>query len=89
MDMDLVVVFGGLFAIIIGYQGIKAFARRAELRAVSSGDLAEIRRRLDSIERAVDAIAIEVERGTEAQLFTAKLLSERTPSSRDLPRASG
>ena len=45
---------------------------------MGSGDLAEIRQRLENMERAIDTIAIEVERGTEAQLFTAKLLSERS-----------
>jgi hypothetical protein len=33
--------------------------------------------RLTRIEHAVDAIAIEVERGSEAQRFTARLLAER------------
>ena len=33
--------------------------------------------RLERIEQAVDAIAIEVERIAEAQRFTAKLMSER------------
>lgn len=39
--------------------------------------------RLDRIEQAVDAIAIEVERISEAQRFAAKLLSERRTS--DVP----
>jgi len=36
--------------------------------------------RLERIEQAVDAIAIEVERISEGQRFTTKLLSERVPS---------
>ena len=35
--------------------------------------------RLERIENAVDAIAIEVERISEAQRFTATLLSDRLP----------
>ncbi len=35
--------------------------------------------RFERLERAVDAIALEVERMTEAQRFTAKLMSERPP----------
>ena len=75
--MDLVVIASGIFATTVGYQLTKAFARRSERRAVGEGDLAEIRRRLEAIEHAVDTIAVEVERGSEAQRFTVKLLSER------------
>ena len=37
--------------------------------------------RLERIEQAVDSIAIEVERISENQRFTTKLLSERTTAS--------
>jgi hypothetical protein len=33
--------------------------------------------RLYRLEQAIDTVALEVERGTEAQRFTAKLLAER------------
>jgi len=36
--------------------------------------------RLDRLEHAVDAIAIEVERVSESQRFVAKVLVERPPS---------
>jgi hypothetical protein len=78
VDMDLVVIVSGIFATTVGYQLMKVFARRTEARGVSGSDLAEIRRRLEAIERAVDSIAIEVERGSEAQRFTVKLLSDRS-----------
>lgn len=39
--------------------------------------LDEISARLERIENAVDAIAIEVERVSEGQRFTSKLLAER------------
>jgi hypothetical protein len=35
--------------------------------------------RFERLEQAVDAIAIEVERMSEAQRFTAKLMTERAP----------
>ena len=41
--------------------------------------------RLLRIEQAVDAIAIEVERMSESQRFTSKVLAERLPSSTALP----
>ncbi|HXY31742.1 MAG TPA: hypothetical protein VEI06_13615 [Gemmatimonadaceae bacterium] len=40
-------------------------------------DLALIEGRLERIEQAVDSIAVEVERISEGQRFTTKLLSDR------------
>ena len=53
---------------------------RQSLPAVSADDF----RRLET---AVESIAIEVERISEAQRFTATLLSERIPSKEPDPRA--
>jgi hypothetical protein len=60
-----------------------AFVRRMELRtsaartkaAQGAGGLEE---RLNRIEQAVDAIAVEVERISEGQRFTTKLLADVT-----------
>ena len=41
--------------------------------------------RLEQLQQSVDAIAIEVERITEAQRYTAKLLAERTHEAPDSP----
>ena len=43
--------------------------------------------RLKRIEHAVEAIAVEVERISENQRFTTKLLSERSGSADRLPKA--
>ena len=43
--------------------------------------------RFERLERAVDAIALEVERMTEAQRFTAKLMTERAPDRLPSPGA--
>lgn len=45
----------------------------------------QIEERFDQIQQAVDAIAVEVERITEAQRFSAKLLAERAEP-RSIPR---
>ena len=42
--------------------------------------LQQIATRLDRIEQAVDTIAIEVERVSEGQRFTSRLLAEREPN---------
>ena len=71
----LVVIIAGIFLTTVGFQLARAFSKRVENRSVGQEDLADIRRRLGAIETAVDSIAIEVERMTEAQRFTAKLLA--------------
>ena len=47
---------------------------------VPPAKLDAIAERLQAIEHAIDAMAIETERISEAQRFTTKLLSERTPA---------
>ena len=63
--------------IAIGFPIARAFARRMDRRgaAVPGGDN-DTRARLERIEQAVDAIAIEVERVSEGQRFTTKLMGE-------------
>jgi len=45
--------------------------------AIKSGSLDDMAQRLARIEQAVDATAVEVERISEAQRFTTKLLVEK------------
>ena len=63
--------------IAIGFPIARAIARRMDRRgAVAPGADSDARARLERIEQAVDAIAIEVERISEGQRFTTKLLGE-------------
>ncbi len=61
----------------------RAIGRRMEGRQLPSdphrGELVE---RMERMEQAVDAIAIQIERIAEGQRFTTKLLSDRVPDSR-------
>ncbi len=69
-------VFTMITVIAIGVPLVRAFARRMEHE--SKAKLApEVASRLERIEQAVDAIAVEVERISEGQRFTTKLLTER------------
>jgi hypothetical protein len=61
---------------------VRAISRKIELRGQSSLADSEIAARLDRIERAVESIAVEIERVSEGQRFTTRLLSERSPSER-------
>lgn len=63
--------------IAIGVPIVRAMARRMDRRnaAAPTAD-ADTRDRLERIEQAVDAIAVEVERISEGQRFTTKIISE-------------
>ena len=53
-----------------------------KVRAVRGAPAATsgIDKRLERMEQAIESVAVEVERISEAQRFTAALMSERTPS---------
>ncbi|HEY7407393.1 MAG TPA: hypothetical protein VH638_03945 [Gemmatimonadaceae bacterium] len=79
MDPGIVVPLG-FFAMVatiaVGAPLARAFAKRME-RDSKTKIAPEVTSRLERIEQAVDAIAIEVERISEGQRFTTKLLTER------------
>lgn len=53
------------------------FSRRKPTPRADSLMLEQVSARLERIEQAVDAIAIEVERVSEGQRFTSKILAEK------------
>ncbi len=67
---------------ILGLPLVRMLARRLDRRdAASAPELAEIGERLGRLEAGVEAIAVEVERISEGQRFTTKLLTERSAES--------
>jgi hypothetical protein len=63
--------------IFIGTPLARAYARRMDRRAVApAGGAPEVVTRLDRIEQAVEAIAVEVERISEGQRFVTKMMAE-------------
>ena len=70
--------------IIVGLPIARAWARRMDRRS-EGASAAELAPRLDRIEQAVEAVAIEVERVSEGQRYTTKAIAEL----RGLPVASG
>ncbi|HET7187581.1 MAG TPA: hypothetical protein VFI52_05475 [Gemmatimonadaceae bacterium] len=70
-----------LAAVVIFYPLMRAFARRLEgrPRPADALDMASSER-LQRIEQAIDAMAIEIERISEGQRFTTRLLAERADS---------
>lgn len=57
------------------------YKERSRGGAISNPQVNEIASRLDRMEQAIDAIAVEVERISEGQRFTTRLLSERGDAS--------
>jgi hypothetical protein len=63
--------------IAIGYPLARAYAKRMESGATTPQVPADVSARLERMEQAIDSIAVEVERISEGQRFTTKLLAER------------
>jgi hypothetical protein len=61
----------------IGWPLARAYARRMERGSAVTQIPSEVTARLERMEQAIDSIAVEVERISEGQRFTSKLLSER------------
>lgn len=77
----VLVPLGGMFmivAIVLGIPMMRIMSRRMDARLSTPGPAADTTARLERIEHAIDAMAVEVERIAEGQRFTTKLLSERS-----------
>ena len=77
--VDIVQALGTTLVLcVVGFPLARAFARRIDRRGSEpSTNSKEVAARLEAIEKAVESVAIEVERVSEGQRFTTKLLSER------------
>jgi hypothetical protein len=73
-------VIPGLVIMVLGLPVVRLITRWLEPRPVPPRELSAINGRLERIEAAVDAIAVEVERISEAQRFSVKLQSEQRPA---------
>jgi hypothetical protein len=81
-------VVPGLVTLVLGYPIVKLITKWLEPRPVPPRELSAINGRLERIESAVDAIALEVERISESQRFTARLQSEHPTARLPGPSAS-
>ncbi len=79
-DVAIVAIIFGTGSMIL-VPLVRAWARRLENRGAPTAlPLRDIEDRLDRIERAVESIAVEVERVSEGQRFVTKLLAEKAPA---------
>jgi uncharacterized membrane-anchored protein len=70
--------------IIIGLPLARAFGRRMDRKSGGTAQIpTEVSAQLAHLSQAVDAIAVEVERISEGQRFTTRLLSEQRDAARD------
>lgn len=88
--VDITVAFFLTMAvIIIGLPLARALARRMDRKGSGGQVPAEIGAQIAHLNQAVDAIALEVERISEGQRFTTRLLTEqRDASGKTLPSAA-
>ena len=80
MGPEIVVPLGAFVCAIflaIGVPLARAYSRRMDADSRNPRLPTEVTERLERMEHAIDSIAIEVERITEGQRFTTKLLAER------------
>ncbi|WP_461413111.1 hypothetical protein [Gemmatimonas sp.] len=78
VDM-MAIIFGSVTIMSLGAPLVKAWARRFEKRSEMKQQ-ALVEQRLAAIEQAIETVAVEVERISEGQRFTTKLLADRAPS---------
>ena len=71
--------------IAIGLPIARAYASRLSRMPITPTIPHEVSARLERMEQAIDSIAVEVERISEGQRFTTKLLAERTGAAPALP----
>ena len=92
MGPEIVVPLGAFATAIILGIGIpiaRAYGRKVDAQARNPGIPMEVSSRLERIEQSLEAVAIEVERISEGQRFTTRLLSEgRAPAPASIPPAS-
>jgi hypothetical protein len=68
---------------------VRALVRRWEREPLQPAVPSDVAARLARIEQAVEAVAIEVERISEGQRFTTKLLSDSAGETASEPRGRG
>ncbi len=75
-DVLVVAIIFGTMACVL-FPLMRAWARRIEGREVTPAIPPDVSIRLERIERAVESIALEVERISEGQRFVTKVLADR------------
>ena len=75
-----ITLFVSMAVTAIGFPLARAYAKKVERGDSMPHIPSDVSARLERMEQAIDSIAVEVERISEGQRFTTKLLSERSSS---------
>jgi hypothetical protein len=81
MDEDIIVpalFFLTVMVLSLGIPLVRSYVRRMDAAPLQPRVPADLEARLDRIEAMVETVAVEVERLSEGQRFTTRLLSEGT-----------
>jgi hypothetical protein len=73
-----IILFATAPIVAIGFPIARALGRRIEGQGTQPAIPSDVSARLERMEQSIDSIAVEVERISEGQRFTTKLLSDRT-----------
>jgi hypothetical protein len=79
MGVEIIVPLGAFATAIILAVGVplaRAYSRKMDAESRNPRIPSEVSGRLERMEQALDSVALEVERISEGQRFTTKLLSE-------------
>lgn len=74
------IIFSTLLLLLLGFPLVRSYVRRTAAGASPAGAPPELAQRLARIEQAIEAVAIEVERISESERYSARLLTERLPA---------
>lgn len=89
-DVAILVPLGFFITVIalaLGVPFVRALGRKWDRQGLTGGATPELAQRLQRMEQTLDAMAIEVERISENQRFTTRLLAERGADA--LPAGTG
>lgn len=81
------ILFGSITVMVVLGPFARAMARRIDrsTAAAAAGPPKELERKIDQLQQSLDTMAIEIERISEGQRFTSKLMSERVAEPARLP----
>ena len=90
---EIIVPLSGMtmvVAIVVGRPLVSGWAKKMENESKRPALPADVAQRLERMEQSIDAIAVEIERISEGQRFTTKLLAEsKDPVSLPSQKPSG
>ena len=80
--MGIAAIIGGTIAISMVAMAVARMVSARRRRDLPESSMVRLEQRLERMEQAIDAIAVEVERIAEGQRFTSKLLASRADVAR-------